>query len=177
MSSGRGRLLDSRLVFNLSGSEVIFILLAALVVLGPEKLPGAIRQVGRIYSELRKMGHGFQSEMRAAFDEPMRELRETADLAKNSVMKPLGDEGPNLADVKPRSISESVRKMLEGSDGPATAAEVAAASEQAAPVFDDEPVDVDTSGASVEPVGRATAEVVSDPTAVDSDADGQDDAR
>jgi sec-independent protein translocase protein TatB len=101
-------------VFNLSGSEVVFILLAALVVLGPEKLPGAIRQFGRIYSELRKMGQGFQSELRDAFDEPMRELRETADLAKSSVLNPLGEDGPNLAEIKPRSISDSVRKMLEG---------------------------------------------------------------
>jgi sec-independent protein translocase protein TatB len=119
-------------VFNLSGSEVVFILLAALVVLGPEKLPGAIRQFGRIYSELRKMGQGFQSELRDAFDEPMRELRETADLAKNSVLNPLGEDGPNLAEIKPRSISDSVRKMLAESDAPVTAAEVAAASELAA---------------------------------------------
>ncbi len=97
------------------------------------------------------MGHGFQSEMRAAFDETMRELKETADLAKNSVMKPLGDEGPNLADVKPRSISESVRKMLEGSDGPATAAEVAAASEDRAT-----PCSTTNRSTSTRPVRRST---------------------
>jgi sec-independent protein translocase protein TatB len=126
-------------VFNLSGSEVVFILLAALVVLGPEKLPGAIRQFGRIYSELRKMGQGFQSELKDAFDEPMRELRETADLAKTSMLSPLGEDGPNLAEIKPRSISDSVRKMLEGSDGPATADEVTAA-QQTGPEDDVDPV-------------------------------------
>jgi sec-independent protein translocase protein TatB len=122
-------------VFNLSGSEVVFILLAALVVLGPEKLPGAIRQFGRIYSELRKMGQGFQSELKDAFDEPMRELRETADLAKTSMLSPLGEDGPNLAEIKPRSISDSVRKMLEGSDGPVSSSEMKA-SDSVAP--DDE---------------------------------------
>ncbi len=149
-------------MFNLSGSEVVFILLAALVVLGPEKLPGAIRQFGRIYSELRKMGQGFQSELKDAFDEPMRELRETADLAKTSVLNPLGEDGPNLADIKPRSISDSVRRMLEGTDGPATAAEMTAAETARAAADDD-----------IDPVLAADAAFVDDdPIIPDGDLDG-----
>lgn len=70
-------------MFNLQGSEIIFILLIALVVLGPEKLPGAIKRAMRTYHELRKMGDGFQSEFRSVVDEPMRELRETAGVIKN----------------------------------------------------------------------------------------------
>ena len=72
-------------MFNLSGSEIIVILLLALVVLGPEKLPDAIRRAGRTYAELKKMGNSFQSEMRSVLDEPMKEMRETADLLKKSV--------------------------------------------------------------------------------------------
>jgi Tat protein translocase TatB subunit len=71
-------------VFNLSGSELIFILLLALVVLGPEKLPDAIRKFGRVYGEVRKMSSGFQTELRQAMDEPMRELRETAELTRRA---------------------------------------------------------------------------------------------
>ena len=81
-------------MFNLSGSEIVVILLLALIVLGPEKLPDAIRRFGRIYGELRKMGTGFQSEFRNAFDEPMRELRETAQLTRDAVMNP----SPNVVD-------------------------------------------------------------------------------
>ena len=65
-------------VFNLSGSEVVFLLLAGLVVLGPERLPGVIRGIGRTYGELRKMARGFEAEMRGTFDEPIRDLRDTA---------------------------------------------------------------------------------------------------
>lgn len=72
-------------VFNLSGSEVVVILLLALVVLGPEKLPEAIRRVGRIYAELKKMSAGFQTEFRSALDEPLRELRQTAELTREAV--------------------------------------------------------------------------------------------
>jgi sec-independent protein translocase protein TatB len=79
-------------VFNLSGSEIVVILLLALIVLGPEKLPEAIRRFGRIYGELRKMGTGFQSEFRTAFEEPLKELRETAQLTRDAVMNPINEE-------------------------------------------------------------------------------------
>jgi len=72
-------------VFNLQGSEIIVILLLALVVLGPEKLPDAIRKFSQTYSELKKMGTGFQSEIKSALDEPMREMRDTANLLRDSV--------------------------------------------------------------------------------------------
>ena len=71
-------------MFNLQGSEIIVILLLALVVLGPEKLPDAIRKFSRTYAELRKMGTGFQSELKSALDEPMREMRETADAVRDA---------------------------------------------------------------------------------------------
>lgn len=79
-------------MFNLSGSEIVVILLLALIVLGPEKLPEAIRKFGRVYSEIRKISNGFQSEFKNAFDEPMKELRETAQLTRDAVLKPLREE-------------------------------------------------------------------------------------
>ena len=72
-------------MFNLQGSELIIILLLALVVLGPEKLPEAMRKLGQFYAELKKMSSGFQQEFRNATDEPMREIRETANLMRDSV--------------------------------------------------------------------------------------------
>jgi len=72
-------------VFNLQGSELVIILLLALVVLGPEKLPEAMRKMGQFYAELKKMSQGFQQEFRNATDEPMREIRETATALRDSV--------------------------------------------------------------------------------------------
>ncbi len=71
-------------MFNLQGSEIIVILLLALVVLGPEKLPDAVRKFTETYSELKKMGNGFQSELKSALDEPMREIRETAQVVRDA---------------------------------------------------------------------------------------------
>ena len=72
-------------MFNVSGGEIIVILLLALVVLGPEKLPEALRRAGRTYAELKKMGNSFQAEMRSVLDEPMKEMRDTADLLRKAV--------------------------------------------------------------------------------------------
>jgi sec-independent protein translocase protein TatB len=69
-------------VFNVTGGELVIILLVALIVLGPDKLPEAIRKVGRVYGELRRMSQGFQSEIREALDEPMREVRDTMNTMK-----------------------------------------------------------------------------------------------
>jgi sec-independent protein translocase protein TatB len=68
-------------VFNLSGEKLAVVLLVALVVLGPDKLPEFVRTVGRLYGELRRMTAGFQSELRDALDEPMQSLRDTATAA------------------------------------------------------------------------------------------------
>ncbi|HEX2783517.1 MAG TPA: Sec-independent protein translocase protein TatB [Ilumatobacteraceae bacterium] len=71
-------------MFNLSGSEIVFLLLIALIVLGPEKLPEAVRKFGKVYAEAKKMTTGFQSELKSALDEPMREMRETAEAFKSA---------------------------------------------------------------------------------------------
>jgi sec-independent protein translocase protein TatB len=75
-------------VFNVTGGEVIIILVLALIVLGPEKLPDAIRRFARFYGEFKKMSTGFQNELRNALDEPMQELRSTADLLKQQIDEP-----------------------------------------------------------------------------------------
>jgi len=58
-------------MFNVGGGELLVVLLVALIVLGPTKLPGAARQFGRVMSELRRVSAGFQREMREALDDPI----------------------------------------------------------------------------------------------------------
>jgi len=64
-------------VFNLSGSEVVFLLIAGLVVLGPERLPGVIRKVGQIYGDLRRATQGFEKDFKDTFKEPLDEITNT----------------------------------------------------------------------------------------------------
>lgn len=63
---------------NLGGMEVVVILLVALVVLGPKKLPEAARQVARAVGELKRISSGFQREMREAIEDPVVEAEARA---------------------------------------------------------------------------------------------------
>lgn len=56
-------------MFNIGGMEFVVILLVALLVLGPDKLPGAARQVGQFMGEFRRIAAGFQNELKTALDE------------------------------------------------------------------------------------------------------------
>jgi len=53
---------------SLGPAEILVILIVALIVLGPNKLPGAARQVGKTLAEVRKWSQGFQDEIRTAID-------------------------------------------------------------------------------------------------------------
>lgn len=90
-------------MFNLSGSEIAFLVLIGLIVLGPEKLPDAVRRFTKAYNEFKKMATGFQGEMKQAFDEPMRELKGTAD----AVRKAAGEIGTEV-DKTAKAATSSV---------------------------------------------------------------------
>lgn len=53
---------------SLGAPELIVILLVALVVLGPNRLPDAARQMGKALGELRRMADSAKAEMRSAMD-------------------------------------------------------------------------------------------------------------
>lgn len=86
-------------VFNTSGTELLVILLVALIVLGPEKLPEAARKVGNVMKELRRMSSGFQAEVRDALAEPIGIMNETM----NTVKSGLSDSAPATASKLPSS--------------------------------------------------------------------------
>ena len=110
---------------NIGGAEVLVILLVALIVLGPTKLPVAIRQVGRFVGEMRRIGAGFQQELREA-TEPLREpLRETqaalkaADKELREATKPLKDTADSLKASDPRkAMTPPPKGAKKPSEGP-----------------------------------------------------------
>lgn len=56
-------------MFNIGPGELMAIAAVALIVLGPQRLPQALRSVGRVVGELRKISGGFQDELRRAIDD------------------------------------------------------------------------------------------------------------
>ncbi len=102
-------------MFNIGGGELLVILLLALIVLGPQKLPGAVRTAGRVMGEVRRVSSGFQQELKTAFDEvddggdggDLPRRRESAPLAgavaeaEAEARAPSDDDDDEIADAPP----------------------------------------------------------------------------
>ncbi len=56
-------------MFNIGGGEVLVIALLALIVVGPEQLPGVLRKAGRYATQVRSMTTGLRDEFMAGIDE------------------------------------------------------------------------------------------------------------
>ena len=53
-------------------------LILGLVVLGPENLPPALRKLGQLYGQFKRITGDAQSEFRGAFAEPIRDMQKAA---------------------------------------------------------------------------------------------------
>ena len=54
---------------SIGPAEILVVLVVALIVLGPARLPDAARSVGKAMNELRRATTGLQSEVREAFSD------------------------------------------------------------------------------------------------------------
>ncbi len=123
-------------MFNLQGSELIIIVLLALVVLGPEKLPDAMRKLGQFYAELKKMSTGFQEEFRSVVDEPLKEMRDTANLLRDSADFTKLQDGDRGEKPKSAEMASADPAVVPTDDVPFT--DAAASTEEDA-IVDPEP--------------------------------------
>ena len=106
---------------NLGGGELLVIMLVALLVLGPAKLPDAARQLGKAVAEFRKVSGGFQRELRAALEaEP-----EPTPVAQVPSGLPVEDEARAASDA----AGSEARAASDGADSEARAASDGAGSE------------------------------------------------
>lgn len=54
---------------SIGPAEILVVLVVALIVLGPNRLPDAARSVGKAMAEFRRVSSGMQAEVREAFAE------------------------------------------------------------------------------------------------------------
>ena len=99
-------------MFNVGGGELLVIMVLALIVLGPQRLPDAARQVGKVMGDLRRLSSGFQNEMKTAFTEADDPTRVSA--RRNVLAK----EAPVVADDEPHEdlVVEQVDGPLDEQD-------------------------------------------------------------
>jgi sec-independent protein translocase protein TatB len=96
-------------MFNVGGGEMLAVLLLALLVLGPERLPKAVGEVGKWVGQLRRMSSGFQDELKKAMD--------AANLSPDDGDTPFAP-GEEAHRALPPGIEEEVR-VVHGSAGDA----------------------------------------------------------
>jgi len=115
---------------SLTGGEVIMILVAALLILGPERLPETARTLGQWMSKLRSMTSNLQSEVREVLDDP--------------AMKPIRDVGEFVAAPRKKLVEFATQAEAEANaakqiadDAAAAAAEAEAAAERARALADE----------------------------------------
>ncbi len=87
-------------MFNVGGGEIIVVLLLALLVLGPDKLPSTAKKVGRFLHEFRRMTSGFEQEVRKAMDLESLGIDSTGIMTATDAVHRATD-GPKLTGPRP----------------------------------------------------------------------------
>jgi len=127
---------------GIGGLEYVVIGIVALVVVGPERLPGMLRQLGKMVAKAR----GMANEFRASFEDMARqseldELRKEVDALRTSQMVPLGAaadaafkdikaelDKPAYVETPPNAVVLDQAEFPESVTMPAPAPEASAAS-------------------------------------------------
>ena len=81
-------------MLDLSPDKLLMLAVVALVVLGPNRLPGAARSLGRMVGQLRAMSSSLQTEVREALHDPEDALTSA------------------VADFRPAQLRRNVRKAV-----------------------------------------------------------------
>ncbi len=94
-------------VINMPGGpEIMVILVIALLILGPDQLPKAMRTFGNAQSQIKKVTGGFQAEMQKAIASVEAEVKGATDAggaepaAQPAGEQPAGDPGPAVVPVE-----------------------------------------------------------------------------
>ncbi len=112
-------------MLNLGPDKLIVIFLLALVLLGPEKLPGAARRLGEVMRVVRHYSDGFRQEM-STMVEHVTNLDPTDPHSSTSRSTPSEDEPSQAASGEPTvpaSTGPSQGPDEHKHDSPSTAAE------------------------------------------------------
>ncbi|MCU1498076.1 MAG: tatB [Acidimicrobiales bacterium] len=120
-------------MFNVGGPEIVVILMVALLVLGPEQLPKAMRTFGNVMAEIRKVSSGFQDEMRKAMDTIETTVAIPTDDKPMSEKPPSGAPGETAATMGDADTTETI---VGDTGGPGSSPEPVATAESGGPVVD-----------------------------------------
>ncbi|HMX08202.1 MAG TPA: twin-arginine translocase TatA/TatE family subunit [Microthrixaceae bacterium] len=102
------------MIQNFGGGELLVILILALVVLGPERIPEMAKSAGKMIAKLKTMSSGLQGQVQGVMDDPaMQPLRELGDLAARPRQKLAEYALEAEADERARSERVSIDAATE----------------------------------------------------------------
>jgi sec-independent protein translocase protein TatB len=105
-------------MFNIGGGELLVIVLIALIVLGPQRLPDAMRTVGRVVGEVRRISSGFQQELRDAFEDS--EIADEASAPRRREAVPLAaavaEANPDIDDEDTADVGDDEEQAAPAPD-------------------------------------------------------------
>ncbi len=114
-------------MFNVGFAELLAILVLALVILGPGRLPDAVRTAGRVMGELRRISADFQQELRNApedrqVDEELERLSDTQAVVRHppSVNGAASSDQAEETARTPRSTTSQTATTRPNQTGPAS---------------------------------------------------------
>jgi sec-independent protein translocase protein TatB len=148
-------------MFNVGPEKLMVVLLVALIVLGPDKLPNAARQIGRYLSDFRRISQGFQQELRSAIDmaaDPVTTLTQPTPGDSGSAAQPATPVHPD-PDVDSGEVAEATD--ADPTSPPDSLESVPAADEATpvvAPAAEPEPADQPVAMPIPEPAAEPVAE-------------------
>jgi sec-independent protein translocase protein TatB len=95
---------------NLGMSEMIFIFIAALILVGPKKMPEIMRQVGKWMAEFKRASNEFKWQIEAE----MRNLELEAERAKQTVLPPAAPPQGTIANGAVIEAQPAAQATLTG---------------------------------------------------------------
>ena len=104
-------------MFDIGFWELLVIGVIALLVLGPERLPGAIRSTSRTIRNIKNMATGFRQEVEQQLR--IQELHENLKKAEEQQLKNLSPEIQQSVDEL-KSAAESVNRPYQAEDSSQT---------------------------------------------------------
>ncbi len=111
-------------MFGIGSTELIVILVVALILIGPQKLPELIKNLGRGISEVKKMSNDVKSTLDAEISAADQELKAKEEAEKESARKKAEAEAmerarqaeaeKETAEEKTETVAEAPKKETEG---------------------------------------------------------------
>ena len=105
-------------MFGVGLPEMAVILLVAVIVFGPDKLPDYARQAGRMVRQLRKFAQSAQEDLRNELGPEYADLKLTdldpRAIVKRHIAEALEDDEDDDEDPAPRPVRRGQRPLLDG---------------------------------------------------------------